>query len=145
MKLYLDNSFLNRPFDDSTIALHEGESDVLSLIIHRVRKGEIQIVNSAVIEFENSRSPFPEAQEYVEQIMTLASEYQEFTESVKYRADELVKTYNLMLLDARHLAGAEIAQVDLFITCDYAIPKRYKGDLHVMTPLTFLDNYEHRS
>lgn len=55
MRLYLDNSFLNRPFDDSTVKLNRVEAEILLLlIVQSVRIGKTQFVNSSVIEFENS-------------------------------------------------------------------------------------------
>jgi len=48
----------------------------------------------------------------------------------------------LQPLDAVHLASAEAAQVDFFITCDYTVSKRYRGMLHIITPLQFQQHYE---
>lgn len=45
-------------------------------------------------------------------------------------------------IDALHLAAAEAADVDFFITCDYNIIKKYKGNLKVIRPLDFLKLYE---
>ena len=45
-------------------------------------------------------------------------------------------------IDALHLATAESANVDFFITTDYNIIKKYKGNLKVIKPLEFLNFYE---
>ena len=72
MLVYLDNSFLNRPFDDPEAGVNKLEAEVI---------------------------------------------------------------------DALHLASAEKAQVDLFITCEYNLIKKYKGDMKIITPLDFFNHY----
>lgn len=42
-------------------------------------------------------------------------------------------------LDALHLASAEAAAADYFLTCDDRLIKRYKGSLAVLTPLDFIN------
>jgi predicted nucleic acid-binding protein len=54
----------------------------------------------------------------------------------------IVQDDQLQPLDAVHLASAEAAQVDFFITCDYTVLKHYRGTLHIVTPLQFLQHYE---
>jgi len=41
-----------------------------------------------------------------------------------------------------HLATAKFAKVDFFITCDYNLIKKFKGELTVISPLEFLKEYE---
>jgi hypothetical protein len=52
MKLYLDNSFLNRPFDNSDIPENKIEAEILFQILKLVKEGKIILVNSAMIEYE---------------------------------------------------------------------------------------------
>ena len=59
MTLYLDNSFLNRPFDNPNVIINRLEGEVLFLIVELTQKGNVQLVNSSVIEYENSLNPFP--------------------------------------------------------------------------------------
>jgi predicted nucleic acid-binding protein len=136
VKLYLDNSFLNRPFDDSSIGLNKFESGVLLLII--------QLVDSAVIRYENSLNPFPEKKSFVAKVMRLAFENIDYNKEIRKRATVLERNYNLKPYDARHIASAEAAKVDFFITCDYTLPKKYEGNIAVVTPLTFIDTYGNR-
>ena len=74
--------------------------------------------------------------------MNLADTYQNFSDSIVQRAQAIVQEYQLQPLDAVHLASAEAAQVDFFITCDYTVLKRYRGTLHIITPLQFQQYYE---
>lgn len=142
---YLDNSFLNRPFDDPEIGTNKLESEVLSIIIQLVSNGKLNIVNSAVIEYENSLNPIPERRMFVEGVLKQSKVYQNVNEHIKKRSDNLVIEMKLSPIDALHIAAAEAAKVDLFITCDYNVVKKYKGKLKVINPFEFLNYYEYAS
>ena len=142
VKLYLDNSFLNRFFDDPSIGTNKLDREILLRVLDQVHAGNIQLVNSSVIAFENARNPFPERKEFVEQVMQSASLFQGYTDAAVERAEELVEVCKLSLYDARHIAVAETAQVAFFLTCDYDLVKKYQGTLNVMTPTTFANNYD---
>ena len=114
MKLYLDNSFLNRFFDDPALGANKLEREILLRVLDQAHIGDIQLVNSSVIEFENARNPFPERKQFVEQVMKSAPMFQSYTESAAERVTELVDACKLTLYDAKHIAVAEIAQVDFF-------------------------------
>lgn len=142
MKLYLDNSFLNRFFDDPFIGANKLEREILLRVLSRAHAGTIQLVNSSVIAFENARNPFPERKQFVQQVMQSAPIFQGYTEAAAQRAEELVDACKLSLYDARHIAVAETAQVDFFLTCDYDLVKKYQGTLNVMTPAAFAHYYD---
>ena len=145
MKLYLDNSFLNRPFDNLEVGESRLEAEVLFLIIKMAKRTKLGLVNSSVIEYENSLNPFPERKVFVEKMMKLAKFYQNLNEEIKKRAEELGRKRKLQPIDALHVASAEKAAVDFFITCDYNLIKKYQGKLKVINPLKFLEYYENPS
>lgn len=142
MKLYLDNSFLNRFFDDPSIGTNKLEREILLRVLNQAHTGDFHLVNSAVIAFENARNPFPQRKQFVEQVMKSAPMFQTYTEAAEKRAEELVATCKLSVYDAQHIAVAETAQVDFFLTCDYDLVKKYQGTLNVMTPATFAHYYD---
>jgi predicted nucleic acid-binding protein len=142
VKLYLDNSFLNRPFDDPQVGTNKDEGSVLFDIIRLAQEGRVALVCSAMIEVENTANQIAARKSFVESVMHLASVYQNLSDSIVYRAQIIVHEYRLQPLDAVHIAVAEAAQVDFFITCDYTVLKRYRGTLHVVTPLQFQQHYE---
>jgi len=111
-------------------------------VLHQAHTGDLHLVNSAVIAFENARNPFPQRKQFVEQVMKSAQIFQTYTETAEKRAEELVATCKLSLYDAQHIAVAETAQVDFFLTCDYDLVKKYQGTLNVMTPTTFAHYYD---
>ena len=140
--LYLDNSFLNRPFDDPLAGMNTKEGSVLFDIIRRAKEGKVKLVRSAMIEFENAANEIAARKSFVESVMHLAATYQNLNDSIVRRAQSIVQQYHLQPLDAVHIASAEAAQVDFFITCDYTVLKRYRGTLHIVTPLQFQQYYE---
>ena len=142
MKLYLDNSFLNRPFDNPLVGMNSKEGAVLFAIIRLTREGRMQLVGSAMIEIENAANEIAARKSFVDSVMNLAATYQHLTDSSVSRAQTIVREDRLQPLDAVHLASAEAAQVDFFLTCDYTVLKRYRGTLHIMTPLQFQQHYE---
>ena len=142
MKLCLDNSFLNRFFDDPSVGANQLEREILLRVLDQAHAGDIQLVNSSVIAFENARNPFPQRKQFVEQVMKSAPIFQSYTENAAERAKDLTDICKLSLYDARHIAVAETAQVDFFLTCDYDLVKKYQGNMNVMTPATFANYYD---
>lgn len=145
MKVYLDNSFLNRPFDDPAIALHKLEGEVLFWIVQEAAAGRIAIVNSSVIEYENSLNPFRERKKFVEEVLNYASMHQNVDRKTYMRAVDMRAILGIPLVDSFHLALAEQAGVDFFITCDYTLIKKYTGMIQVVTPLLFAYLYENKT
>jgi len=137
MKIYLDNSVLNRPFDDQSIPQIRLETIALFFILEFVEKGKIKLVNSSVIAYENSKNPFFERKIWISAYLSKATFYQEIDLRVKEKAKE-IKKLKIPPIDCLHLASAEIAKVDYFITCDYDVVRKYKGDLKVINPIDFI-------
>lgn len=64
---------------------------------------------------------------------------------MKNTAKSLMQELQLDSIDSLHLATAAYSKVDLFITCDYNLVKKYKGNLKVIKPTDFLNYYENPS
>ena len=125
MKLYIDTSVYNRPFDDQTQPRIWLETLALGLILQLVESGDATLVNSSVLEFENNHNPFSLRREWMERCLGLATEYQRLDEAVQKRAEELEK-HGVSAIDALHVATAESANADFFITCDDRLLKKVK-------------------
>ena len=54
VKLYLDNSFLNRLFDDPLIPSNKLEGEVLLWVIDLIQQKKATLVHSPFVEHENS-------------------------------------------------------------------------------------------
>ena len=138
MKLYLDTSIYNRPFDDQTQPRVWLETLSLALILQLVEAGEATLVNSSALEFENSRNPFPLRREWTERCLSLATEYQNVGDPIRKRAEELEK-HGIWAIDALHVAIAESAGVDYFIACDDRLIKKGKQfKVKSMNPVDFI-------
>ena len=125
MKIYIDTSVYNRPFDNQTQPRIWLETLALGLILQLVESGEATLVNSSVLEFENSRNPFSLRREWMERCLGLATSYQRVDESIQQRAEEL-EEQGVSAIDALHVATSESANVDFFIACDDRLLKKGK-------------------
>lgn len=137
MRLYLDNSVLNRPFDDPAQPRVWLEGLCTVLILQLAESGEASLVRSAIHDLENSRSPSSERKALVNFLLGLANETVPLTDAMRRRAN----TLRLDPMDALHVAVAESAGVDYFITCDDRLARRYHGRMRVLTPPEFALTY----
>jgi len=142
LQIYLDTCVYNRPFDDQTQPRVWLETLAFSIILQMVEEGSVVLVTSAVIAYENSQNPDTLARSWVERCVQLAQRDQPIDEAIQQRAIEL-EQHGLRALDALHVACAEAAKVDYFITCDDRLRQRYRrsfGTLQICTPVEFVQN-----
>lgn len=139
MRLYLDTSVLNRPFDDQKQPRIWLETLAFSLVLSVIEVGEAELICSPIHTLENSRSPFSVRRLWVDRCLRLATHSVTLTDAIRTRAHELV-TQGQKPLDALHLACAESAGADWFLTCDDRLLKRYVGALKVQTPPNFISS-----
>ena len=59
MRLYLDTSVLNRPFDDQKQPRIWLETLAFSLVLSLIEAREAELISSPIHTLENSRSPLP--------------------------------------------------------------------------------------
>jgi predicted nucleic acid-binding protein len=138
VKIYLDTSVYNRPFDDQTQPRIWLETLALALVLQLVEAGEATLINSTVLEFENSRNPFSLRQDWVSRCLEQATDYQRVNESIRERAESLEK-HGLKAIDSLHVACAESAGADYFLTCDDRLLKKQKHiTVSSMNPLDFV-------
>lgn len=62
-RVYLDTSVYNRPFDDQTQPKIFLETQAVVIILQMVEAKTVELVSSSVLEYENSRNPYPIKQE----------------------------------------------------------------------------------
>lgn len=143
MIVYLDNSFLNRPFDNPELGVNRLEAEILLSINRLIRNGKVNLINSSIIEYENSLNPFLDRKIFVKELLKNATGYQNLNQKIRKRAELMEEDMGTTPVDALHLASAEESEVDLFITCDYNLIKKYKGNIKIISPLEFFNHYEH--
>jgi len=125
MKVYLDLCVYNRPFDDQGQPRVVIETMEFMVLLEKAINKEIIVVNSFVLEYENAKNPLVERREKIGDLLKIASEYVRYTERLEHRAEEIGEN-GFMALDALHIACAEAAKSDFFITCDDLLLRRGK-------------------
>ena len=138
MRVYLDNSVLNRPGDDQKQARIWMETLAFSLILGLIESGQLEMVRSVIHDLENGQSPDPVRRQWVNTCLNLATIQQGLDDRMKESALAMERT-GVKPLDALHLASAESAATDYFLTCDDRLIKCYKGSLAILTPLDFIN------
>lgn len=138
MRLYFDNNVYNRPFDDQGIPRNRDEAQAVGVLFEKISAGEVVLVSSFMVEEEHSLSPSGIQREEVGALIHgAAEEYVSRTPLVTQRARTL-ESAGLAGRDALHLAAAEQAQVDYFVTCDDKLLRRARrigSSVRVVSPL----------
>jgi predicted nucleic acid-binding protein len=115
--LYLDTNVYNRPFDDQAVPRNREETEAVRRLLVKVSAGGVDLVSSFVVETEHALSPFDARREEVGRLIDLAEERVRPDSGIMWRARNLEEA-GLKGRDALHLAVAEHATVDYFVTCD---------------------------
>jgi predicted nucleic acid-binding protein len=137
-RVYLDTSAYNRPFDDQTQPKIFLETQAVVIILQMVEAKTVELISSSVLEYENSRNPYPIKQEAMSRCLQLAKLRQEVDEAIRQRAEELEQN-GLKAVDALHVSCAEAVNSDYFITCDKRLINRCSGlTMKVMNPADFV-------
>ncbi len=138
MKIYLDTSVYNRPFDDQLQPRIWLETMAFFMILQLIEKEEVDLIASSVIAFENSKNPFPERRKWVTSCFNFIRQNLFLNADIRKRAAELEKQ-GIKPFDALHLASAESGNSEYFLTCDDRVIKRYKGkQMSILNPVEFI-------
>ena len=127
MKIYLDLCIYNRPFDDQGQPRIVVETVKFMFLLEKAINKEMTIINSFVLEYENSKSPLIDRRDKIDDLLKIASEYVRYSERLENRAEEIEKR-GFMAMDALHIACAEAAKSDFFITCDDLLLRKGKAN-----------------
>ena len=139
MRVYLDNCCYNRPFDDQdqlTIRLETVTKLAVQLMM---AFGKVQYVWSKALDYEISFNPFAKRKSSILWWKDEAAVYVEMTPDIIQRG-EVIETLGIKPKDALHLASAEKANCDIFLTTDKGILKKLSvlGAMKVMNPIQFI-------
>ncbi len=137
MKIYVDTSVYNRPFDDQTQPRISLETQAFRVVLQLVRSGAIELVNSSILEYENSWNPFALRHLWIERWLQMAEFYQEVNQVIIERA-QVLEQQRLGSVDALHVACAETSGSECLLTCDDRLIRRYQGTIKVINPVNFV-------
>ena len=121
--IYLDVCCLNRPFDDQAQNRVRLEAEAVLSILEMADAGHLKLVGSDIIDDELNQMPDTERRAKVEQLFASDAKHISFTAAIERRANEFQK-WNISPLDALHLASAEVAHADYFLTTDDYLLRR---------------------
>jgi predicted nucleic acid-binding protein len=149
MRLYLDACCLTRPLDDLSIARNRLEADAVLEIFRRVQLADWTAVGSEALALELNLIPDADHRNAAEVLLAVCNETAIISPEVDRRAEELAsKGFGAM--DAYHLAAAEAANCDVFLTTDDRLIRKAKSPgislrIQVMNPLQWIQEhwYEH--
>ena len=122
MKIYLDACCLNRPFDDQRQPRIRLEAEAISLILQKLHQHEWEWIGSEVLVYELGQTVDVERKERLLLLAGQSHQVVEITEKILKQAEKL-EASGFESYDAIHLACAEEAKVDVFLTTDDNIQK----------------------
>ena len=146
MKIYLDVSCLNRPFDDQSQARIRIETAAVTLIFERIDAGLWQQVSSEMAVIELDAITDVDRQNRVRMLLPESKAIMKLDETTFQRAAELERL-GFKPADAVHVAAAERAKADVLLSCDdrlCRLAKRRRRDLQVkvVNPVDWLKEME---
>jgi predicted nucleic acid-binding protein len=121
MKIYLDVSCLNRPFDDQSQSRIRLESEAVTILLDQIDVGRWEQVSSRMAELETSAITDEVRRRRVLQL--LPASRMELNSTIFDRARRLVEL-GLHAADAVHVAAAETVGADVLLTCDDRLLRR---------------------
>ncbi len=127
--IYLDVCCPNRPFDDWSQERIRLEGDSILSIIQRVRAGEWQLISSEAIAVELGKMRNLEKKASIIKLLELATLTQQIDEGVDQRSQE-IESLGFGLFDSFHLACAEAAKADIFLSTDDRLLKNARRHEH---------------
>ena len=141
-RVYLDVCCLNRPFDTQEQDRLRLEAEAVLLILKHCEAGEWQWVTSAVVSHEVDAVPHRDRRYRLQEILKRAGRFIPLSDITVVRGEEL-KGMGLKAYDALHVACAEQAHVDVFLTtddrlCRVATRNAHRLKVRVENPLTWL-------
>lgn len=143
MRIYLDTCCLNRPFDDQTQERIRLESEAVLVVLAHIEKGDWEWFGSDVLLDEIEQMPDALKQARVKLLVGFAKQRISVGDKEAQRAREL-QQLGFQVFDALHLACAESARVDVFLSTDDRLLKtarRIPGRLQVWVenPLVWIE------
>ncbi len=145
MRIYLDVSCLNRPFDDQRQERIRLEAEAVRTILARIDRGEWEQISSEMAEIEVRAIRDAELRKHVARLLPDNESSLKLDNEVFERAATLERK-GLKLADALHLAAAEAAAADVFLTCDDRLLKWSRRSrptiaVEVANPLVWLAHH----
>ena len=139
MKIYLDNSCFNRPFDDQKQLRIKLETEAKLNIQERIFQKEIELTWSYILDFENEANPFEQRKLVIKGWKNYASVDTDETKEIIEKAERFHQM-GFKSKDSIHLACAISMRCEYFLTTDDEVIKKASGikEIKVTDPISFI-------
>ena len=139
MKIYLDNSCFNRPFDDQKQLRIKLETEAKLNIQERIFQKEIELTWSYIMDFENEANPFEQRKLVIKGWKNYASVDTDETKEIIEKAERFHQM-GFKSKDSIHLACAISMRCEYFLTTDDEVIKKASGikEIKVTDPISFI-------
>jgi len=147
VKVYLDVSCLNRPFDDQSQMRVRLEAEATTMILERCEQGAGQQVSSQMARIEINAMPDADRRVRVQLLLPDDNHMLGLTAEHFARARHL-ETLGFKRADAVHVAAAESLDADILLSCDdrlCRLARRRRDELKVKVanPLNWFTEIGH--
>lgn len=95
MKIYMDNCCYNRPYDDQTYIRIHLETEAKLHIQDLVKRGEMELITSYMLEYENGKNRFSHKRQAIADFMNAYESYY-----VGIEKETEVKTFAECIMEA---------------------------------------------
>lgn len=141
-RIYLNNSMLNRPFDDQGRARVKLETEAFFQILSEIDTKASTLILSEVTDLENSRNPYYSVKIRIAELIAKAERKIKVNAGTKRQA-KIFETAGLNGMDALHLAAAIQGKTDFLITCDDSFLKKARKvtldkGIKIMNPIDYV-------
>ena len=144
MRIYLDNCCYNRPYDDQTQIRISLETQAKLDIQQRIKNGELELVASYVLRYENSRNPYElrrkSIDDFVRENVSVYVDTDQ-ADAVRQFADVIMSS-GVKTADAYHVACAIVGRSDCFLTTDDRLLKYQTERMIITDPINFIRDRE---
>jgi hypothetical protein len=140
MRLYIDLSCFNRPFDNQAQERIRLETEAVLVILTRIVEGTDTLLWSWVLSFENDKHPKRDRRDEIAVWERRAERSIGLSGSLEDRSRRIAQQ-GISALDAAHLAAAELGEADILLTCDDTVIRRAPRlglALRVLNPVAYL-------
>jgi len=145
MRVYLDTSVYNRPYDNQTQAKIYLETQAVLIILNLIETQQIESVHSSVLDFETRRHPVLIIQKSIQHYLTKTRYFQTLNEEIRQRAKQL-EAQGIKPIDALHVASFEASQSNFFLTCDKRLLKRCQAlAIPALNPVDFIEELDNEN
>ena len=143
-KIYMDVCCWNRPFDDQMQARVHLEAEAVLAVVSEIERGDCQLLHSEVVDLEIANTPALELRQRLQILIPRQHRYIRCDQKISDRA-LVLEQRGFAGIDALHLACAESAGADVFLTTDdrlLRLATRHEHFLRVRVanPLTWMQD-----